>query len=227
MENPQNSAIDLSVWLAAPRERTASYFPTYSAISRAMQAALRQWVRDWFTSNPDILARPHAAQPLVVYICTHPFRGKRTNTFTYDIQQDGMLNMAFASGASRLSTELKALQTEHLAREIRQAYFPYRSAHMVHYVRQNSRTFVRMLNAETAAMDALLRFAVTDVRSLGLDAGLTKLRKALATQLKRFSAEFDLSDRAEDLVWITTEALCQAKRSSETLSVTDSYATTL
>jgi len=35
------SAMDLSVWRGAPRERTAAYFPTYSAVSKAMQTAPR------------------------------------------------------------------------------------------------------------------------------------------------------------------------------------------
>ncbi|MDQ2946176.1 MAG: hypothetical protein M3Y27_09595 [Acidobacteriota bacterium] len=214
-----------SIWLAAPKERTAAYFPTYSVIARSMQAALRQWVRDWFISHPEVLARPHTAQPILVYICTHPFRGKRTNTFTYDIQQEGMLDMAFASAASRLSAELKGLKTERLAWDIRQVYFPYRSDNMVQYVRQNSRAFVKMLNAETAVVDALLKFAISDVRNLGLDAGLKKLRKAFATQLKRFSSEFDLSSRTEELLQFATEELWRTTRSLKTQSATEDFET--
>ena len=37
--------IDFSVWARAPRERTAAYFPTYSAVSKAMQTAMRDWAR--------------------------------------------------------------------------------------------------------------------------------------------------------------------------------------
>lgn len=207
-------------------ERTAAYFPTYSAIARAIQAALRQWVRDWFVSNPEVLARPYTAQPILVYMCTHPFRGKRTNTFTYDIQQDNMLAIAFASAASSLGTELKALQTEQLAWEIRQVYFPYRSGHMVQYVRQNRRTFIKMLNAETAIVEALIRFALSDVRNVGLDAAISKLRKAFATQLKRFSSEFDLSKRTEDLLRIATEELWKTNRLPKTPSDTVDCGTT-
>ena len=47
--------IDLSVWENAPKERTAAYFPTYSVVSKAMQTAMRGWVREWFTSNQDVL----------------------------------------------------------------------------------------------------------------------------------------------------------------------------
>ncbi len=225
MESVLFGASDMSIWLAAPRERTAAYFPTYSAIARSIQAALRQWVRDWFLLNPEVLARPHTAQPIIIYICTHPFRGKRTNTFTYDVHQNGMLELAFASAASRLSTELKSFRTEHLAWEIREYYFPYRSGDMVHYVRQNSRALIRILNAETAIVDALLKFALSDMRSLGPDVGMKKLRKAFATQLKRFSLEFDLSTRTEDLLHIATEELWKTNKLPKTPSDIESLDT--
>jgi hypothetical protein len=215
----------MSIWLDAPKERTAAYFPTYSAIARSLQAALRQWVRDWFLLNPAVLARPHTAQPIIIFICTHPFRGKRTNTFTYDVQQNGMLDLAFASAASRLGTELKSLRTEHLAWAIREYYFPYRSRAMEHYVRQNSRAFLKMLNAETAIVDAILKFAVNDVRILGPDVGLKKLRSAFVTQLKRFSLEFDLSNRTEDLLQIATEELWKTSKSLKMPSGTESFDT--
>src|SRR6201996_6215423 len=97
----KESQIDLSIWRQAPKERTAAYFPTYSAISRAMQRALRDWVREWFTANAeDILLRPHTAYSILVYQCTHPFSGRPTNTFTYDIQQTELLDRAFASAVN-------------------------------------------------------------------------------------------------------------------------------
>src|SRR3954452_17200579 len=68
--------VDFSVWKNAPKERTAAYFPTYSAISKAMQAAMRAWVREWFNENPEVLLRPHTACPVLVFQCTHPFGGK-------------------------------------------------------------------------------------------------------------------------------------------------------
>src|SRR5690349_6165829 len=54
-QTAQSSDIDFSVWKTAPRERTAAYFPTYSTISKAMQTAMRGWVREWFAANPEVL----------------------------------------------------------------------------------------------------------------------------------------------------------------------------
>jgi hypothetical protein len=221
VNDPNAAASDLSIWLSAPKERTAAYFPTYSAISRKMQAALRLWVREWFGNNSAVLAQPNVGRTILVYICTHPFPGKRTNTFTYDVQVDGMLEMALASAARKLRTELTMLRTEHLKRNVREAYFPYRSGSVVQYVRQNSRAFVKMLNVETALVNGMLNFAVTDVPCVGLGAAVNGLRKTFETHLRRFSAWVSLEDRSDQLVSICTGELWKI-RSSATPNSTES-----
>lgn len=67
-----------------------------------------------------------------------------------------------------------------------------------------------MLNAETMLMDAVLRFAVIDIPSIGLDKGATAISKTFTVQLRRFSDDFDLSDRAEELLRIAMERLTVA-----------------
>jgi hypothetical protein len=200
--------IDLSVWEKAPKERTAAYFPTYSAISRAMQRALRDWVRDWFTANAEaILNRPHTAYSILVYQCTHPFSGRPTNTFTYDIQQDDVLNRAFASAATKLGGELRMLDTKRFAWFTREHYFAYRSKEVVNYVVKNRRAIYRMLHTETVIMDSILKFAIMDIPQLGMDAAAALLRRSIHTQMRRFSKEFDLSPHADELLQIITDEL--------------------
>jgi hypothetical protein len=199
--------IDFSVWKSAPKERTPAYFPTYSSVSKAMQTALRGWVREWFTANLETLMRPHTAYPILVYQCTHPFSGKPTNIFTYDIQQTEALNRAFASAASKLGRELKSLDTKSLPWFTREHYFAYRSKEVVKYVMKNRRGIYKMLNVETVLMDSILKFAIIDIPKLGIDDALVILRRVFNTQLRRFSDEFDLSGRAEELLRIATDAL--------------------
>ncbi len=201
------SGIDFSVWKKAPKERTAAYFPTYSIVSRAMQAAMRGWVREWFAANPEILLRPHTAYPILVYQCTHPFSGKPTNMFTYDIQQTEALDRAFGSAAHKLGRELKMLDTKRFPWFTREHYFAYRSREVVKYVMKNRRAIYKMLNVETVLMDSILKFAIIDIPKLGLEESLVLLRRAFNTQLRRFSEEFDLGDRTEELLRIATEAL--------------------
>jgi hypothetical protein len=172
-----------------------------------MQAAMRGWVREWFNANPEILLRPYSAYPVLVFQCTHPFAGKATNVFTYDIQQTEALNRAFTSAASKLGKELKTLDTKKYAWLTREHYFAYRSKEVVKYVMKNRRAIYRMLNVETMLMDSILKFAIIDIPKLGLDAALVILRRAFNTQLHRFSEEFDLSVRTEELLAIATAAL--------------------
>lgn len=203
----EGSNIDFSVWKRAPKERTQAYFPTYSTVSKAMQTAMRGWVREWFAANPEILLRPHTAYPILVYQCTHPFSGKPTNIFTYDIQQTEALNRAFASAANKLGRELKALDTKRFPWFTREHYFAYRSKEVVKYVGKNRRAIYKMLNTETVLMDSILKFVMIDIPKLGLEQAVVVLRRAFYTQLRRFSDEFDLSGRAEELLRIATDAL--------------------
>ncbi len=204
---PVASSTDFSVWKAAPRERTVNYFPTYSTVSRAMQGAMRAWVREWFAANVEILLRPHTAYAILVYQCTHPFAGKPTNMFTYDIQQTEALDRAFASAANKLGRELKALDTKRFSWFTREHYFAYRSKEVVKYVSKNRRAIYRMLNVETVLMDSILKFAIIDIPKLGLDESLVILRRAFNTQLRRFSDIVDLGERTEELLRIATDAL--------------------
>ncbi len=165
----QTSNVDFAVWKSAPRERTAAYFPTYSAVSKAMQTAMRSWVRDWFNANTEVLLRPHTAYPILVYQCTTPFSGKPTNIFTYDIQQTEALDRAFASAASKLGRDLKQLDTKRFGWFTREHYFAYRSKEVVKYVAKNRRALYKMLNVETVLMDSILKFAIIDLPKLGLD----------------------------------------------------------
>jgi hypothetical protein len=203
----QTSDIDFSVWKTAPKERTAAYFPTYSAISKAMQTAMRGWVREWFNANPEVLLRPHTAYPILVYQCTTPFSGKPTNIFTYDIQQTEALNRAFASAASKLGRDLKQLDTKNFGWLTREHYFAYRSKEVVKYVAKNRRALYKMLNVETVLVDSILKFVVIDIPKMGLEEAVIVLRRAFNTQLNRFSEDVDLSNRAEELLRIATDTL--------------------
>src|SRR3954453_23596466 len=201
------AGIDFCIWKQAPKERTAAYYPTCSSMSKAMQVSMRSWVREWFHANPEVLLRPHTAYPILVFQCTHPFSGKPTNIFTYDIQQTEALNRAFASAANKLGRELKTLDTKSYSWLTREHYFAYRSKEVVKYVMKNRRALYKMLNVETVLMDSILKFALIDIPKLGLEEALIILRRAFNTQLRRFSEEFDLSERTEDLLRVATEAL--------------------
>jgi hypothetical protein len=119
-----------------------------------------------------------------------------------------MLDHAFASAAHKnLSRELKALNTSHLPLEIRQHYFPSRYKEIVQYASRNRRALYKMFNADTALMDAVLKFAIIDMPTVGLEQAALKLEASFAIQLNRFSNDVDLRSRAHELLLVATNEL--------------------
>jgi len=208
---------DLTIWKSAPRERTQEYFPVYSKISRAMQAAMRRWVRTWFHANPELLQRPHSAYPFLVYMCTTPFYGRQANVFTYDVQRTDVLVKAYRSAATRLKGELEALNTRRFDWFTREHYFAYRSKHVVEYVSKNQRSIYRMFNTETELMDAILKFTQIDIPSMKFEDALADLRRSFRVNLRRFSKEVDLSEHADELLRIATEILLTSEAEASSL----------
>ncbi|HEX4228601.1 MAG TPA: hypothetical protein VHZ07_08015 [Bryobacteraceae bacterium] len=196
-----------AIWKTAPRERTTAYFPVYSGVSKAIQGALRGWVLEWFQAHPEILLRPHTAYSILVYQCTHPFAGKATNIFTYDIQQTEALDRAFRSAAHRLGGLLKTVDTKRFSWFTREHYFAYRSREVVKYVSRNRRALYKMLNVETVLMNTILKFAIMDINRLGLAEAALVLRREFQKNLRRFSDEFDMSGHTDELLRIATNAL--------------------
>jgi transposase len=199
--------IDFNLWKSAPRERTPHYFPVYSNISRAMQAAMRRWTREWFHAHPEILIRRKVAYSYLVYITTHPYYGKPANCFTYDILDAPLLRQAYASAARRLKGEMELLDTKTFPWFTREYYFAYRSKIVIDKVAKYQQTIFRMFRAETLLMDAILKFTQIDIPSMKFEAAVAELRRAFHTNLRRFSKEFDLSPRTDELLKIATDAL--------------------
>jgi hypothetical protein len=208
---------DLNIWKSAPRERTAEYFPVYSQVSRAMQGAMRRWVRAWFHANPELLQRPHSAYPFLVYMCTKPFYGRPSNVFTYDIQQTEVLMRAYRSAAARMKGELESLNTGSFDWFTRQHYFAYRSKHVLSYVSKNQRSIYGMFNTETALMDAILRFTQIDIPSMKFDQALAELKRCFRSELRRFAKEVDMSEYADDLLRVATEVLLSNEADASSL----------
>jgi hypothetical protein len=210
---------DLTIWKSAPRERTQEYFPVYGKVSRAMQGAMRRWVRTWFHENPELLQRPHSAYPFLVYICTTPFFGKPANVFTYDVQRTDVLVKAYKSASAKLKRELQAMNTRRFDWFTREHYFAYRSKHVVEYVSKNQRLIYRMFNTETELMDAILKFTQIDMPVMKFDTALAELRRSFRVNLRRFSKELDLSAHADELLRIATEVLLTTEAEAESLPI--------
>jgi hypothetical protein len=198
-------AFDAKLWLSAPRERSQSYFPVYSAVSQAIQASLRTWVKDWLNENAATLERKVSVCSLLAFSCTKPYRGRPVNLFTYDIQQTIAIDRAVRSAATLLQAEVKTLrQSQPAETPVAQTLIAPR---VMHVVNRNRRPIYRMFTIETNLMNEVLKFTQINIAKLGLEKAAMELRAGFARHLHRFSEKFDMAERCDDLLRIATDAL--------------------
>jgi hypothetical protein len=197
-----SAAGDLELWLSAPREGNASYAAVYSAVSLAMQSALRQWVGDWLRENPESLERKVSGYSLLAFSCTRPYRGRSTNLFTYDPQQTAAVDHAIRAAGRLMAEQVTSINS------IRKAAGPrIIPSQVTQFVSQKRRNLYRMFHVETLLMDEILKFTQINIPKLGLAKAAAELRTAFERHLHRFTDEFDLASRCGDLLAIATEAL--------------------
>lgn len=91
-------------WLEAPGKKDERYFRVFSAVSVAVQQAMRKWLPYVYFSQIDRYRDLAAAQPLVVYQTSRAFSGKG---FTYDPQNP---QLVCRSAAVALGAELGRVQ---------------------------------------------------------------------------------------------------------------------
>lgn len=214
----ESTAIDFSPWLSAPRERMSNYFPVYSAVSQAMQTALRRWAREWLRQHPAAFERRIASYSLLVFSCTRPYRGRPALMFTYDLQQTATLDQAFRTARRLLAEELERIQ------DVQQTSgYPivmnHTSRQVQAFVARNHRFICRMFHVETALMDEVLKFTQINIPKLGLDQAAAELRAGFRRNLRRFSELVDFAARTDDLLRIATEALCFGFDDSAAISI--------
>jgi hypothetical protein len=196
---------DFQLWLSAPRERNSAYIPVYSSIAHAMQTALRRWVSEWLSMNPDAIERRVSGYSLLAFSCTRPFRGRTTNLFTYDVQQTSVVDRALRT-ASRLIAE-EASRLEQKRRACGGAGPRLVPTKVAEFVREKRRPIYRMFHVETLLMDEILKFTQINIAKLGIEAAAVELRSAFMRHLRRFTEEFDMSARCDELLYIATETL--------------------
>ena len=69
----------------------------------------------------------------------------------------------------------------------------------------------------------MIKFAIMDIPTLGLQESAANLRRAFFIQLRRFSDEFDLSTNSEQLLTVATDVLrVQLNQSAVSKSLTTS-----
>jgi hypothetical protein len=197
----------MGLWESAPRERSVAYLPVYSSVAYAMQSALRRWVRDWVQQHPELLEKRVTGYSLLAFSCTIPYRGRTTNLFTYDVQQTSVVDRALRASSRMIVEQARKLDRQRKANENDSKKVHFVPEQVAKLVQQKRHNIYRMFHIETLLMDEILKFTQINIPKMGLQNAALELQSAFSRHLRRFTEEFDLSQRCAELLQIATDAL--------------------
>ncbi len=169
IESGADASLTLSVpgslvtaWLQAPEEQAPEYFPTFSAVSVAVQRALRQWLPYVYFSDIDKYDDLDAAFPLIIYQSTRPFPGRGRGEFTYDVMEPGTVPIAIRSAARGLAVELRRIHPLLVAagkKSTAKFYARDEARSIISAVQRRPLLLNALLSADAFFVDSLLRLA--------------------------------------------------------------------
>jgi hypothetical protein len=208
-------------WLAAPPERSALFFPCFSAISLAIQKALRERIPVVYFANTAQFAITRTAYPVLIYQASRPYRARTKTDFTYDVLNQRMMASFFRivkpNLGAVLSTVVDRLRSE--ARdELVRPYQPHRVLEVIASVQKRSastKLLYDLLVGESVLVNELLRMG-------GFGKKLPREQTKIATtlfrnwdyHLRRLCTGHDFRWLGPELFEIATNALIEQQQSS-------------
>jgi hypothetical protein len=146
-------------WTGAPQECHAAYFPTWRAVSLAVQQALRCWIPEIYFRDPARYEDRDAAFPLLVYAASRPCSGRPRTEFTYDMADAEVLPRALHQIGASLQSVLQTVERSlydggrpALARR----YAPRWHQDVLRAVQRKPRPLLSLLGDEAAVVNALV-----------------------------------------------------------------------
>ncbi len=153
---------DLAVWYLSPRQRTTAFYEAFTAVSTAVQRALRHWLRfAWFgdLARFENLATSRA---LMMYWLSLPHRSDSRSEFSSDVLSPAQLNRLYARSTAKANRELRQIRSRLTAAgrdPSAAAYNPLRRAKVVAAVRREGRPLNRLFAVESNLVDTLTGFS--------------------------------------------------------------------
>lgn len=177
-------------WLRAPAERDPDFFEVYSAVSVAVQQALRKWLPYVYFSDLAQYDNNAAAYPLVVYGSTRPFAGKPRSEFTYDVMVPDGAGLSKRPAVRNLSIELERIERLLTAAgKVKTArfYAPRYAPDILAAVQRQPRLLNALLAADAVLVD---NFVKLGVRGRELSDALANDPQRPVRDLVKFAGEF-------------------------------------
>jgi hypothetical protein len=208
-------------WLAAPPERSALFFPCFSAISLAIQKALRDRIPMVYFANTAQFATTRTAYPVLIYQASRPYRARAKTDFTYDVLNQRMMasffRMVKPNLGAAMSTVVDRLRSEARDNLVR-PYQPHRVLEVIASVQKRSastKLLYDLLVGESALVNELLRMG-------GFGKKLPREQTRIATtlfrnwdyHLRRLCPGHDFRWLGPELFEIATNALMEQPQAS-------------
>ena len=171
------------LWLDAPGERDARFFPVYARVSRAVQRTIRTWLPYLYFSHPERYEDLATAAPLVVYQASRPRLGRPRYDFTYDVLRERSMTAFYRQASGRLPGELARIEGLLLGAgraDLAAAYSPKRARHFLDVVRRHPAQVRSLLAADARLVDIFV--------NLGCQAG--QLHRQEATESRMAAKKF-------------------------------------
>jgi hypothetical protein len=177
-------------WFRAPLEREAEFHPVFSAVSAAVQAALRRWLPYVYFVDLGRYGDLGAAFPLLVYQTMRPFVGACRGEFTYDVMSPETPQAALASTARPLAAELARIHPALAAagkRDVARFYAPDQARSILSSVARRPVLLNCLLRGDAFFVDNLVELGT---RGRKLAALAPRDPRRAVKELARFSSDF-------------------------------------
>lgn len=197
---PASSA---SAWLHAPGQRDAGSGPTWSAVSVALQSALRRWLPYVYFSSGDRWNDTEAAWALLVYSQSRAFTGRTRADLTWDVLDPRTLPRVVRSASFSLPDLLESVHNMLIADNrlaLADDYRARRRSHVLKFVVRDRKLMNSLLAAESFIVEEFVKFGsacrtpsgeVRAARQLATYASV--FLKATQSKLRRLYRHYDFS----------------------------------
>ncbi|HUS08172.1 MAG TPA: hypothetical protein VMZ52_17850 [Bryobacteraceae bacterium] len=153
----------LSVWMDAPRERSARYFPTYAHMSRRLQRCLRRWLPYAYFDSPVRYQDSFTAQAMLLYKASEAYAGKLRTQLSYDLLSNSSVDAFFRSGLQGLPEMLSFAHSELLRagdQETAELYLRRNSKEIVQHIRKWHKKVDKLLAGDCRIVDGFLQLGL-------------------------------------------------------------------
>ncbi|MGA2328402.1 MAG: hypothetical protein ABSH05_19160 [Bryobacteraceae bacterium] len=179
-----------AAWLRAPGERDTDFFPVYSAVSVAVQRALRRWLPYVYFSDIDRYDDLGAAFPLVVYQSMRPFPGRPRSEFTYALLSPNSPALEGRTATRALVHELSRISqllVDAGKKSTARFYAPDQARSILASVQCRPRLLNSLLAADAFFLDSLVSLGL---KGRELSQALPREPRKALKDLTKFSSRF-------------------------------------